>query len=84
MTKDISITEFLTYFLVNHKKGTEYMVYLLVYEGGKLYINNDLTFTYEEPNKMSLVSVINLFEELIQCDCENLLDILYIKEVTKE
>lgn len=84
MTKDINITEFLTYFVTNYKQDTKYLVYLLVYGGGKLYINNDLTFTYEEPNKMSLISVINLFEEIIQCDCDNLLDILYIKEVTKD
>lgn len=84
MTKAISITEFLTYFVVNHKKDTKYMVYLLVYGGGKLYINNDLTFTYEEPNKMSLIGVLTLFEEIFQCDCEDLLDILYIKEVNNE
>lgn len=84
MTKAINITDFFTYFVVNYKKDTKYMVYLLVYGGGKLYINNDLTFTYENPNKLSLISVINLFEEIIHCDCENLLDILYIKEVTKD
>ena len=84
MTKDINITDFLTYFVVNRKKDTKYMVYLLVYGGGKLYINNDLTFTYEEPNKMSLIGVLTLFEEIIICDCKNLLDILYIKEVNNE
>lgn len=84
MTKDINITDFLTYFVCNQKKDTKYMVYLLVYEGGKLYINNDLTFTYEQPNKISLIGVINLFEDIIECDCENLLDILYIKEVNKD
>lgn len=84
MTKDIDITEFLTYFVVNYKKETKYMVYLLVYGGGKLYINNDLTFTYEQPNKMSLIGVITLLDEIILCDCKNLLDILYIKEVTKD
>jgi hypothetical protein len=84
MTKDIDITEFLTHFVVNYKKDTKYMVYLLVYGGGKLYINNDLTFTYENPNKLSLIGVINIFEEIIECDCENLLDILYIKEVNNE
>lgn len=73
MTKDINITEFLTYFVVNYKKDTKYMVYLLVYGGGKLYIN-----------KLSLIGVINLFEEIIECDCDNLLDILYIKEVNNE
>lgn len=84
MTKDINITDFFTYFVVNYKQDTKYMVYLPVYEGGKLYINNDLTFTYEQPNKMSLIGVLTLFEEIIQCDCEKLLDILYIKEVNNE
>lgn len=84
MTKDIDITEFLTYFVDNYKKETKYMVFLLVYGGGKLYINNDLTFTYEQPNKMSLIGVINLLDEIILCGCKNLLDILYIKEVTKD
>lgn len=81
MTKDINITEFFTYFVVNYKKNTKYMVYLLVYGGGKLYINNDLTFTYEQPNKMSLIGVLTVFEEIIICDCKNLLDMLYIEEV---
>lgn len=84
MTKDINITDFFTYFVFNYKQDTKYMVYLLVYGGGKLYINNDLTFTYEQPNKMSLIGVLTLFEEIIQCDCEKLLDILYIKEVNNE
>lgn len=84
MTKAINITDFFTYFVVNYKKDTKYEVYLLVYGGGKLYINNDLTFTYEQPNRMSLIGVLTLFEEIIQCDCENLLDILYIKESNNE
>lgn len=84
MTKDINITDFFTYFVVNYKKDTKYVVYLLVYGGGKLYMNNDLTFTYEQPNKMGLIGVLTLFEEIIQCDCENLLDLLYIKEVNNE
>lgn len=84
MIKDINITEFFNYFVVNYKKDTKYRVYLPVYGEGKLYINNDLTFTYEQPNKMSLIDVLTLFEEIIQCDCEKLLDILYIKEVTKD
>lgn len=84
MIKDINITEFFNYFVVNYKKDTKYRVYLPVYGGGKLYINNDLTFTYEQPNKMSLNDVLTLFEEIIQCGCEKLLDILYIKEVTKD
>jgi hypothetical protein len=33
---------------------------------------------------MSLIGVLTLFQEIILCDCENLLDILYIKEVTKD
>lgn len=82
MTKAINIKDFFTYFVVNSKKDTKYVVYLLVYGGGKLYINNDLTFTYEEPNKMSLIGVLTLLEEIILCDCENLLDILYIKDIT--
>lgn len=84
MTKDIDITEFITYFATNYKQDTKYIVYLLVCGGGKLYINNDLTFTYEQPNKMSLIGVINLVDDIIHCDCENLLDILFIKEVIKD
>lgn len=81
MTKDINITEFITYFITNYKQDTKYMIYLLVYGGGKLYINNDLTFTYNQPNKMSLIGVINLCDNIIHCDCVDLLDMLYIEEV---
>lgn len=84
MKKDINITEFITYFITNYKQDTKYMVYLLVYGGGKLYINDDLTFTYGQPNKMSLIGVINLSDNIIHCDCEDLLDMLYIEEVPEK